>query len=156
MADRKASKRPAKRSETSFSSEELSAMKERVREQKARRSGAKGDGESDILAKIAEMSPADRRKAERVHAIVRANAPMLTMRTWYGMPAYSKDDQVVLFFRAAAKFKTRYATLGFSDEATLDEGGMWATDFAIMDLSEAEEARITALVRKAVGAGTKP
>lgn len=131
-----------------FTVEERAAAREAVRE---RRAGAeKVEGESAVLAKIAHMPAPDRALAERVHAIVKASAPTLTPRTWYGMPAYSKDGNVVCFFRNASKFKTRYATLGFSDEANLDEGHMWPTDFALKELTLAEEARISALVKKAV------
>ncbi|MGN6170617.1 MAG: iron chaperone [Solirubrobacteraceae bacterium] len=132
-----------------FTAEEQAAMKERSRELKAGR-GSKADGESDVLAKIAAMEKPDRTMAERVHAIVRASAPDLAPRTWYGMPAYAKDGKVVCFFRDAKKFKTRYATFGFSDKANLDEGAMWPTDFALKELTAATEARITALVKKAV------
>ena len=124
-------------------------MRERAREVKASRSG-KADGETDVLAKIHEMQPSDRAMAERIHAIVKATAPALSPRTWYGMPAYAKDGKVVCFFKSAEKFKTRYATLGFSDKANLDEGAMWPTDFALKGLAAAEEARIRALVEKAV------
>ena len=116
---------------------------------------ASADGEADVLEKIAEMPDADRKKAERIHAIVKDVAPDLSPRTWYGMPAYSKDDKVVFFFKSAAKFKSRYATLGFSDRANLDDGAMWPTDFALKDLTGAEEKKIRALVKKAV-AGTEP
>ncbi len=125
-------------------------MKERARERKARPRAGKADGEHDVLAKIAEMPASDRVMAERVHAIIKAHAPSLSPRTWYGMPAYTKDDQVVCFFRSAQKFKTRYATLGFSDEANLDEGNMWPTDFALKELNSAEETRIANLVKKAL------
>ena len=117
-------------------------MRERARELRA--AADKADGESEVLAKIAEMSGSDRAMAKRIHGIIKANAPALSARTWYGMPAYTKDGQVVCFFRDAAKFKTRYATLGFSDEANLDEGNMWATDFALKELTGTEEARIVA------------
>ena len=123
-------------------------MRERAREAKA--SGSQEDGESDVLAKIAEMPEPDRAMAERIHAIVKASAPALSPRTWYGMPAYAMDDKVVLFFKSSHKFKTRYATLGFSDRAKLDDGAMWPTDFALKKLTAAEEARIGALVKKAV------
>ena len=139
MAERKSSK--------GFTAEEKAAMKERAREVKA---AGKTDGESDVLAKIAEMSQPDRAMAERVHAIVKAAAPDLSPRTWYGMPAYAMDGKVVCFFRSAQKFKTRYATLGFSDKANLDDGAMWPTDFALKELTPAEEKRISALVKKAV------
>jgi uncharacterized protein YdhG (YjbR/CyaY superfamily) len=129
-------------------------MKERGEELKtaARRGShaAKADGEADVLAKIAEMQPADRAMAERVHAIIKASAPILSPRTWYGMPAYAKDGSVVCFFQSAQKFKTRYATLGFSDKANLDDGDMWPTAFALKGLTAAEEARISALLEKAV------
>jgi len=137
-----------------FTDEERAAMKARAKELKtsARRGPrtAKADGESDVLASIAEMPESDRVMAERVHAIVKASAPALSPRTWYGMPAYAKDGNVLCFFRSAAKFKTRYATLGFSDKANLDEGGMWPTDFAVKELTADVEARISALVKKAV------
>jgi hypothetical protein len=128
-------------------------MKERAQELKARRSrGAdKADGESAVLAKIAEMRGPDRDMATRLHAIIKRSAPALAPKTWYGMPAYAKDGKVVCFFQSGEKFKSRYATLGFSDEANLDEGVMWATSFALRELSAAEESRIDALVKKAVG-----
>jgi len=128
-----------------FTEEERAAMRERVKEQKA------GDGESAVLAKIAEMPASDRSMAKRLHAIIKASAPALLPRTWYGMPAYTKDGNVVCFFQSSHKFKTRYATLGFSDEAHLDEGAMWPTAFALKELTAAEEARISALLKKAVG-----
>jgi uncharacterized protein YdhG (YjbR/CyaY superfamily) len=124
-------------------------MRERVRELRAR--SDKEQGERDVREKIAAMQPSDRAMAERVHAIMKANAPSLSPRTWYGMPAYGKDGRIICFFRDAQKFKTRYATLGFSDAANLDEGRMWATDFALTELTPAEEARIVALVKKALG-----
>lgn len=120
-------------------------MRERVRELKAR-----GDGEKDVLAKIAEMREPDRTMAKRIHAIVKERAPALSPKTWYGMPAYAKDDQVVCFFQSARKFKVRYATLGFSDKAALDDGSMWPTSFAVKALNAAVEARIAALLKKAV------
>ena len=132
---------------TGFTAEERAAMRERARELK--RSG-KADGESEVLAKIAEMPEADRVKAERLHAIVKATAPELSPKTWYGMPAYAKDGKVVCFFQSAAKFKTRYSTLGFSDQANLDDGNMFPTSFALKELTAAEEKRIAALVKKAV------
>jgi uncharacterized protein YdhG (YjbR/CyaY superfamily) len=132
-----------------FTDEERAAMKERSREAKAARPG-KADGEGDVLAKIAEMRPADRAIAERIHAIVKASAPDLAPRTWYGMPAYAKDGKVVCFFQSAQKFKTRYATLGFSDKANLDEGAMWPVGFALKELTADVEARIGALVERAV------
>ena len=125
-------------------------MREAVRERSARGRGGKADGERDVLAKIAGMPASDRVMAERLHAIIKANAPGLAPRTWYGMPAYAKDDHVVCFFQSAQKFKTRYATLGFSDEANLDEGRMWPTGFALKELTPSEEARIATLVKKAV------
>ena len=125
-------------------------MRERTREMRARPRAGKGDGERDVLAKIAAMSLPDRALAERLHAIIKASAPDLTPRTWYGMPAYAKDEQIVCFFQPAEKFKTRYATLGFSDEANLDEGQMWPTAYALKELSPASEARIVALVKTAL------
>jgi hypothetical protein len=137
-----------------FSDEERDAMKERAQELKAAaRRGPradKADGESAVLAKIAEMSGPDRAMAERLHALIKASAPALSPRTWYGMPAYAKDGKVVCFFQSAQKFNTRYATLGFSDQANLDEGAMWPTVFALTELTAADEARIGALVKKAV------
>ena len=137
----------------SFTDEERAAMKERAREVKAdARRGSragKADGESDVLAKIAEMPEQDRVMAERLHALVKASAPDLAPRTWYGMPAYAKDGKVVCFFQSAHKFKSRYATFGFSDKANLDEGAMWATSYALKGLTPAEEKKIGALVKKA-------
>ncbi|MFZ5992149.1 MAG: iron chaperone [Deinococcota bacterium] len=130
-----------------FTAEERAAMKERARELKA----GKADGESAVLAKIAEMPEPDRSIAERIHAIIKASAPSLSPKTWYGMPAYAKDGKVVCFFTPASKFNARYATLGFNDAANLDEGNMWPTSFALKELTPAEEARIAALVKKAVG-----
>ncbi len=139
---------------TGFTGEERAAMRERVEELKAeaRRGSRKGtpDGESAVLAKIAALPQPDRALAERIHAIVKANAPTLSPRTWYGMPAYAKDGNVVCFFQSAQKFRTRYATLGFTDKAKLDEGRMWPTAFALKELTVAEEAKIGALVKKAV------
>jgi uncharacterized protein YdhG (YjbR/CyaY superfamily) len=138
-----------------FTDEERAAMKERAQELKAEaRRGArsgKADGESDVLAKIAEMQGPDRAMAKRIHAIIKASAPALSPRTWYGMPAYAKDGKVVCYFQSARKFKSRYATFGFNDKAKLDEGAMWPTAFALKKLTAAEEARIGALVKKAVG-----
>ena len=131
-----------------FTAEERAAMKERARELKAE--ARKADGESDLLAKIAEMPAPDRALAERVHAIVKANAPDLSPKTWYGMPAYAKGGKVVCFFQSAQKFNSRYATFGFNDTANLDDGAMWPTSFALTELTAAEEARIGALVKKAV------
>ena len=136
-----------------FSDDERAAMKERAREFKAARKGAggKADGEHEVLARIAAMKEPDRAMASRIHALIRGSAPTLSCRLWYGMPAYAKDDKVVCFFQDAQKFKSRYATLGFSDKANLDEGGMWPTAFALKALTTADEARISALVKKAVG-----
>jgi uncharacterized protein YdhG (YjbR/CyaY superfamily) len=135
-----------------FTDEERAAMKERAKELKAevRAKQDRAKGESDVLAKIAEMEGPDRAMAERLHEIIKASAPALSPKTWYGMPAYAKDGKVVCFFQGAQKFKTRYATLGFSDTAHLDEGDMWPTSFALKELTEASEAKITALVKKAV------
>ncbi len=154
MAERKrttrtqqsAKKTTGKASKT-FTAEERAAMRERAREQKA---AGKADGESEVLAKIAEMPDPDRTMAERLHAIIKASAPSLSPRTWYGMPAYAKDGKVVCFFQSSQKFKTRYATFGFSDKANLDDGVVWPTAFALKELNAAEEARIGALVKKAV------
>jgi uncharacterized protein YdhG (YjbR/CyaY superfamily) len=137
-----------------FTDEERAAMKERGRELKAavRRGprAAEADGESAVLAKIAEMPEPDRALGERLHAVIKASAPALSPRLWYGMPAYAKDGKVVCFFQSAQKFNTRYATFGFSDKANLDEGAMWPTAFALTELTAADEARIGALVKKAV------
>jgi uncharacterized protein YdhG (YjbR/CyaY superfamily) len=134
--------------------EELAALKETVKERKAEARGGrakKADGESDVLAKIAEMPEPDRSLAERIHAIVKASAPALSPKTWYGMPAYAnKDGKVVCFFTAADKFKSRYATFGFNDDANLDEGTMWPTSWALTKVTAADEAKIGALVKKAV------
>src|SRR5947209_10284419 len=126
--------------------EERGAIRDRVQEMKA----GKGEGESVVLAKIAEMREPDRTMAKRLHTIIRASAPGLTPRLWYGMPAYAKEDKVVCFFQSGAKFKTRYATFGFSDKANLDEGNMWPNAFALKGLTAAEEARVAALVKRAV------
>lgn len=135
-----------------FTAEERDAMKERAKELKAeaRPSKNKGDGEGEVLAKFAEMPAPERAMAERLHEIIKASAPILSPRLWYGMPAYAKGGKVVCFFQSAQKFKTRYATLGFSDTASLDEGEMWPTAFALKKLTATEEARISALVKKAV------
>jgi hypothetical protein len=152
MTSKKRTQKSAKRTSESgktskgFTDQERVAMKERLQEQKA----GKGDGESAVLAKIAEMPEPDRALGERLHAIIKASAPALAPRLWYGMPAYAKDGKVVCFFQSAAKFKTRYATFGFSDKANLDEGAMWPTAFALKELTAADEARIGALVKKAV------
>jgi hypothetical protein len=132
-----------------WTDEEKAAMKEIAKERKA--SANKADGERLLLAKIAEMPEPDRSMARRLHAIIKAAAPTLSPRTWYGMPAYSKDDRVLCFFQGASKFKARYATFGFNDVAQLDEGSMWPTGFALKQLTPADEARISALVKKAVG-----
>jgi hypothetical protein len=143
----KRSKRTS-RSASALTAEERAAMKELVQERKAAARGE--DGESAVLAKIAEMPEADRTMAERLHAIVMASAPSLTARTWYGMPAYAKEGKVVCFFQSAAKFKARYATVGFSDKANLDDGNMFPTSFALKELTSAEEKKIAGLVKKAV------
>ena len=145
---------PLDKTSKGFTDEERAAVRERAQELKAaarRGPGAgKTDGESDVLAKIAEMPEPDRAMAERLHAIIKASAPALSPRTWYGMPAYAKEGKVVCFFQSAQKFKTRYATFGFNDAANLDEGGVWPVAFALTELTAAEEARIGALVKKAV------
>ncbi len=137
----------AKKRHEGFTDEERAAMKERVRELKA--SADKVDGESAVLAKIAEMSEPDRAMGKRLHAIIKASAPALSPKLWYGMPAYAKDGKVVCFFQGAQKFNTRYATFGFSDKANLDEGALWPTAFALKELTAPEEAKIGALVKKA-------
>jgi uncharacterized protein YdhG (YjbR/CyaY superfamily) len=151
---RKAAKSTTGKASKGFTAEERAAMRERAQEQKAaaRRGprAGKADGESDVLAKIAEMPKLDRVMAERLHAVIKASAPALSPRTWYGMPAYAKDGKVVCFFQSAQKFKTRYATFGFSDKANLDKGAMWPTSFALKELTAAEEKKIGALVKKAV------
>lgn len=138
---------------TTFSAEEKTAMKDRAREQKAaaRTSADKADGVRDVLAKIAEMSAPDRAMAERLHAVIAASAPSLAPKLWYGMPAYALDGKVVCFFQTAEKFKTRYATFGFSDEAKLDDGNMWPAAYALTTLTAADEKRIGVLVKQAVG-----
>ena len=151
----KSAKRPAaaRKAATGFTDEERAAMRDRAQELKAARRRSRGGTESDedaVLEKIAAMPAPDRRLGERLHAIIKANAPALAPRLWYGMPAYAKDGNVVCFFQAAHKFKTRYATLGFSDKAALDDGHMWPTAFALTELTAVEEARIGALVKKAV------
>ena len=143
MAAQKGTTKPAKK----FTDEERAAMKERVRELKA---GDAAAAEAEVLAKIAEMRGPDRAMAERLHALIKASAPVLSAKTWYGMPAYAKDGKVVCFFQSAQKFKSRYATFGFNPEANLDEGGMWPVAFALKELTAAEEARIAGLVKKAV------
>ncbi|HWQ00035.1 MAG TPA: DUF1801 domain-containing protein [Vicinamibacterales bacterium] len=134
-----------------FTAQERAAMKARAEELKARAGGGQADGEREVLAKIAEMAAPDRALAERIHRIVRSAAPALSPKTWYGMPAYAKDGKVVCFFQSAAKFNSRYATFGFSDQAKLDDGAMWPTAFAVKELTPDAEARIAALVKKAVG-----
>src|SRR5437870_8927288 len=147
-------KTDTRKSAKGFTDEERAAMKERVQELKAEaRRGPRAkqaDGESDVLAKIAEMRKPDRAMAERLHAIIKASAPALSPRTWYGMPAYAKDGNVVCFVQSAHKFKARYATFGFSDKANLDDGTVWPVAFALKELTAADEARIGALVKKAV------
>jgi uncharacterized protein YdhG (YjbR/CyaY superfamily) len=160
MADRKpantgtqqSAKSTTGKASKAFTDEERAAMKERAQELKAeaRANKDKAVGERAVLAKIAEMPEPDRAMAERLHAIIKASAPALSPKTWYGMPAYAKDGKVVCFFQSAEKFKSRYATFGFSDEASLDEGAMWPTAFALKELTAADEARIAALVKKAV------
>jgi uncharacterized protein YdhG (YjbR/CyaY superfamily) len=156
MAERKPAQKGTQRSakptsgkaSKGFTAEERAAMRERARELKAEK--GKADGEADLLAKIAEMAEADRAMAERLHALIKASAPDLSPRTWYGMPAYAKDGKVVCFFQSAEKFKSRYATFGFSDKANLDNGAMWPTSFALKELTAAEEKKIGALLKKAV------
>ena len=160
MSPKKNTRTSAKRSTSpgkkpnGFTDDERAAMKERARELKMEsRRGGQGDramGEKDVLAKIAEMAEPDRSMAKRLHAIIIAAAPVLSPRTWYGMPAYAREGKVVCFFQSAQKFKARYATFGFSDEANLDEGAMWATSFGLKELTAAEEARIVALVKRAL------
>ena len=158
MSPKKATRKSTKRTTATqkkskgFTDEERAAMKERVKELKAesRRGADRADGERDLLAKIAEMQGSDRAMARRLHAIVTANAPALVPKTWYGMPAYAKDGKVVCFFQAAQKFQARYASFGFNDSAHLDEGAMWPVAFALKELTAADEAKIGALVKKAV------
>jgi uncharacterized protein YdhG (YjbR/CyaY superfamily) len=149
MSAKKATARPAKSKKSKgFTDEERAAMKERAQELKAEARG--GDGEGVLLAKIAEMQGSDRAMAERLHEIVKDTAPTLSPKTWYGMPAYAKDGKVVCFFQSAQKFNARYATFGFSDKATLDDGAMWPTSFALKELNAAAEAKIVALLKQAV------
>ncbi|MGQ0701643.1 MAG: iron chaperone [Gemmatimonadales bacterium] len=159
MSPRKDTQKSAKRTTATnqskgFTDEERAAMKERAQELKAeaRRStrADQTDGESDVLAKIAEMPEPDRAMAERLHALIKTSAPALSPKTWYGMPAYAKDGKVVCFFQSAQKFKSRYPTFGFTDQANLDEGALWPTAFALKELTATEVARISALVKKAV------
>jgi uncharacterized protein YdhG (YjbR/CyaY superfamily) len=152
MAERKPAKKDTNKKSKGFTAEERAAMKARARELKAeaRVEQNRAEGERAVLAAIAEMQGSDRTMAKRLHAIVTASAPDLMPKTWYGMPAYAKEGKIVCFFQSAAKFKSRYATLGFNDEANLDEGTMWPTSFALKELAAAEEAKIKALVKKAV------
>jgi uncharacterized protein YdhG (YjbR/CyaY superfamily) len=161
MAERQATKKAATAKRTAgkasngFTAEEKAAMRERAKEIKAaeRRAASDAEGESDVLAKIAEMGKPDRAMGERIHSIVKASAPDVSPRTWYGMPAYAKDGNVICFFKPAEKFKSRYATLGFSDKANLDDGAMWPTEFALTELTADVEAKIGALVKRAMGEG---
>ncbi len=142
-------RKPTQKSARGLTVEERAALKERIKEEKAEREGKAA--ESDVLAKIAEMQGSDRAMAKRIHEIVKASAPALSPKTWYGMPAYAnKDGKIVCFFTAASKFNSRYATFGFNDTANLDEGAMWPASFALKELNAAEEAKIAALVKKAV------
>jgi hypothetical protein len=160
MAEKKPAKKSTQKSAKSttaigkaskvFTDEEREAIREYAQERKGTARVAKADEESEVLAKIAAMPAPDRTMGERLHAIIKASAPGLSPKLWYGMPAYARDGSVVCFFQAAQKFKTRYSTLGFSDKATLDEGNMWPTSFALKELTAADEARIAALVKKAV------
>jgi len=143
---KQAATRTSGKASKGFTEEERAAMKEHVRELKA----GEADGESEVIAKIAEMPESDRAMAERLHALIKASAPALAPRTWYGMPAYAKDGKVVCFFQSAEKFKARYATFGFSDKANLDQGVMWPTSFALKELGPAEEKKIGALLKKAL------
>jgi len=144
-------KKPPRKAAVRFTDEERAAMQDRVKELKAARSGGATDEAGEVLAKIAAMPPPDRALGERLHALITATAPHLSPRLWYGMPAYAKDGKVVCFFQDARKFNTRYATLGFSDKAALDDGEMWPVTFAVKELNAANEAKIRALVKKAVG-----
>ncbi len=159
MSPKKDTQKPAKsagatgKTAKGFTDEERAAMKERAKELKAeaRARQGKAEGEADVLAKIAEMPEPDRSLARRLHEIVKASAPALSPKTWYGMPAYARDGKVVCFFQGASKFGTRYATLGFSDTATLDDGSLWPTAYALKELTDGVEDRIRALVKKAMG-----
>ncbi|HKV85054.1 MAG TPA: DUF1801 domain-containing protein [Ktedonobacterales bacterium] len=144
--EKKATNKPAKATK-GFTAEEKAAMRQRAQEQKAE--AGRADGEAEVLAKIATLPEPDRAMAERLHAIITASAPGLAPKTWYGMPAYAKDGQIVCFFQSAEKFKSRYATLGFSDKANLDDGAMWPNAYALKELTAADEAKIAALVKKA-------
>ncbi len=147
----KTARKPARTSSKGFSAEERAAMKERAAELKAQRGKrSRQDGEAEVLAKIAAMKEPDRAMAKRVHEIVTASAPDLTPKTWYGMPAYARSDKIVCFFQESGKFKARYSTLGFSDQANLDDGSMWPTSFALKTLNPDAEKKIAALVKKAV------
>jgi uncharacterized protein YdhG (YjbR/CyaY superfamily) len=157
MSPTRSTRKPATASaanaSSGFTEEERAAMREHAKELRAARRRGSGDGkdaEAEMLKKIAEMPERDRALAERLHAIIKANAPVLSPRTWYGMPAYAKDGNVICFFQPSQKFKTRYAALGFSDKANLDDGNMWPSSFAVVKLGAAEEARVAALVKKAV------
>jgi hypothetical protein len=151
MAAKKRPAEDASAAETGFTEEERAAMRDHARELRARKRGANVDGEAEVRAKIAEMHGTDRVIAERLHRIIREHAPSLVPRTWYGMPAYSKDGDVLCWFQPAEKFKARYGTLGFGGGATLDEGHMWPNSYAITDLTASEEQQIVALLKKAVG-----
>lgn len=152
MAETKTVKKTRRPGVTGFTDQEKSAMRERVHELQsaAKRGAAKPDEEEMLLAKIAEMQPADRAIAKRLHAIIKAGVPVLSPTTWYGMPAYSKDGKIVCFFKPAQKFKARYATIGFNDAAHLDDGKLWPVEYAVKELDPGVEARITALVKKAI------
>ena len=150
MTETKAGTKRTQASE-GFTDDERAAMKERAREVRRASKEGKADGESDVLAKIAELSDSDRALAERLHALIKEHAPDLVPRTWYGMPAYARDGDVVCHFQSAQKFKTRYATIGFSDKANLDDGAMWPVAYALQELTPAVEERIVALLQKAVG-----
>ena len=147
---KKRAAKPAKKS-TGFSAAEREAMRDYIREKKAEARGGKVDGEKEVLAKIAKLPPADRALAKKVHEIVKTNAPELEPKTWYGMPAYARDGKVVCYFQDAHKFKARYATLGFSDKANFDDGHMWPVVFALKRVGPAEEAKIVALLKRALG-----
>ena len=153
MTDTKTSAKPNVANGKGFTADEKAAMRERAKELKAesRRSSDRADGERDLLAKIAEMPAPDRAMAQRIHALVTAAAPELDPKTWYGMPAYAKNGKLVCFFKAASKFDSRYATFGFEEAAQLDDGTMWPTSYALTELTPADEAKISALVKKAAG-----
>ena len=151
MAEKRKLKSSAPKSDSGFTAEEQAAARARVREMRARSRGTKVDGEAEVRAAIAAMAPADRAIAQRFHALMRTHAPALTPRTWYGMPAYSKGDQVLCWIQNAGKFKVRYSSVGFSDEAHLDDGHMWPIAYALTELTDVEEAKIVALVKRALG-----